>query len=104
GSFSSRLPALKHGLGIGDGRIGLALFVMAVATLIGTRAAPLAVRRVGSRDLVRVATVLLCIALVGPAVVSSYVWFCASLAMLGGLGGARGARVHRASRGRARVS
>ena len=81
------MPALKHGLGIGDGRVGLALFVMAVATLIGTRVAPLAVRRVGSRDLVRVATVLLCIALVGPGVVSSYAWFCASLAMLGGLGG-----------------
>ena len=47
GSFSSRLPALKHGLGIGDGRVGLALFVMAVATLIGTRVAPLAVRRDG---------------------------------------------------------
>jgi len=81
------LPALKHGLGIGDGRVGLALFVLAVATLIGPRVAPLAVRRVGSRDLVRVATVLLCVALVGPAVVSSYAWFCASLAMLGGLGG-----------------
>ena len=45
GSFSARLPALKHGLGIGNGRVGLALFVMAVATLVGTRAAPLAVRR-----------------------------------------------------------
>jgi Na+/melibiose symporter-like transporter len=60
---------------------------MAVATLIGTRVAPLVVRRIGSRDLVRVGTVLLCVALVGPAVASSYAWFCASLAALGGLGG-----------------
>ena len=44
-------------------------------------------RRVGSRDLVRVGTVLFCLAFVGPAVASSYAWFCASLAVLGGLGG-----------------
>ena len=87
GSFSARLPALKHGLGIGDGRVGLALFVMAAATLVGTCAAPLVVRRVGSRDLVRTGTVLFCLAFVGPAVASSYAWFCASLAVLGGLGG-----------------
>ena len=60
---------------------------MAAATLVGTRVAPLAVRRVGSRDLVRAGTVLFCVALVGPAVASSYAWFCASLAVLGGLGG-----------------
>jgi len=87
GGFSARLPALKHGLGIGNGRVGLALFVMAAATLVGTCAAPLLVRRVGSRDLVRTGTVLFCLAFVGPAVASSYAWFCASLAVLGGLGG-----------------
>ena len=87
GSFSARLPALKHGLGIGNGRVGLALFVMAAATLVGASAAPLVVRRVGSRDLVRTGTVLFCLASVGPAVASSYAWFCASLAVLGGLGG-----------------
>jgi fucose permease len=87
GSFSARLPALKHGLGIGDGRVGLALFVMAVATVIGTRVAPLAVRRMGSREGVRVGTVLFCVALIGPAVASSYAWFCASLVALGALGG-----------------
>ena len=77
----ARPPALKHGLGIGDGRVGLALFVMAVATVIGMRAAPLAVRRVGQprrrprgncRFLPRPP------ARFGPAVASSYAWFCAS--------------------------
>jgi len=81
------LPALKHGLGIGDGRVGLALFAMAAATLVGTCVAPPTVRWVGSRDLVRAGTVLFCVALIGPAVASSYAWFCASLALLGGLGG-----------------
>src|SRR5207253_2092784 len=76
GSFSARLPALKHGLGLNDGRVGLALFVMAIATVAGTRLAPLAVARVGSRNLVRAGTVVFCAALVGPAVASSYAWFC----------------------------
>jgi predicted MFS family arabinose efflux permease len=87
GSFSARLPALKHGLGIGDGRVGLALFVMAVATVAGTRVAPLAVSRFGSRDLVRLGTLFFCVALIGPAVASSYAWFGVALALLGGLGG-----------------
>jgi fucose permease len=65
----------------------LALFVMAVATVLGTRLAPLAVARAGSRDVVRVGTVVFCAALVGPAVASSYAWFCVALAVLGVLGG-----------------
>jgi fucose permease len=60
---------------------------MAVATVIGTRLAPLAVSKVGSRDVVRLGTVVFCVALVGPAVASSYAWFCASLVALGVLGG-----------------
>ncbi len=60
---------------------------MAVATVVGTRLAPLAVERWSSRDLVRVGTVLFCVALIGPAVASSYVSFCVALAVLGGLGG-----------------
>ena len=81
------MPALKHGLGIGDGRVGLALFVMAVATVGGTRLSAFVVRRVGSREQVRVGTVLFCAALVGPAVAPSYAWFCLTLAVLGVLGG-----------------
>jgi len=87
GSFSTRLPALKHGLGIGDGRVGLALFVMAVGTVGGTRLAPLLVERVGSRPSVRVGTPVFCLALLGPGVASSYGPFCVSLALLGVLGG-----------------
>jgi fucose permease len=60
---------------------------MAIATVAGTRLAPFLVARVGSRDLVRAGTVLFCGALVGPAVASSYAWFCVALALLGGLGG-----------------
>jgi len=61
--------------------------MMAVATVVGTRFAPLLVERVGSRASVRVGTVLYCAAVVGPGVASSYGWFCASLAALGVLGG-----------------
>jgi MFS family permease len=105
GSFSARLPALKHGLGIGNGRVGLALFVMAAAMVVGTRLAPLVIERVGSRTAVRVGTVMLCAALVGPGIASSYGWFCVTLAAFGALGGfsdvafnAQGIAVQRAYR------
>jgi MFS family permease len=87
GGFSARLPALKHGLGIGDGRVGLALFVMAVGTVVGTRLAPLVVERAGSRASVRVGTPVFCAAAVGPGLASSYGGFCLTLAVLGALGG-----------------
>ena len=60
---------------------------MAVATVAGTRVAPLVVERIGSRASVRVGTPLFCVALVGPGVASSYAWFCVSLVALGALGG-----------------
>jgi fucose permease len=60
---------------------------MAIATVVGTRLAPLVVERVGSRASVRAGTVLLCAAVVGPGVASTYGWFCASLVALGVLGG-----------------
>jgi len=60
---------------------------MAIGTVVGTRFAPLVVERAGSRASVRVGTPVLCAALVGPGVVSSYAWFCVALAVLGALGG-----------------
>jgi predicted MFS family arabinose efflux permease len=87
GSFSARLPALKHDLGIGDGKVGLALFAMAFATVAGTRVAPPVVERFGSRGPVRVGTVLLCVALLGPALAQTYPAFVAVLPLLGAIGG-----------------
>ena len=49
---------------------------MAFATVAGTRIAPPVVERFGSRGPVRVGTVLLCVALLGPALASSYAAFC----------------------------
>jgi hypothetical protein len=60
---------------------------MAIATVVGTRAAPLVVERAGSRASVRIGTPLLCLALVGPGIASSYAWFCVSLVALGAIGG-----------------
>jgi predicted MFS family arabinose efflux permease len=87
GSFAARLPALKHGLGIDDGQLGLALFGMAIFTVAGTRIAPPVIDRLGSRGPIRVGTVLLCVALLGPALASSYAVFCAVLPVLGVVGG-----------------
>ena len=60
---------------------------MAFATVAGTRIAPAVVERFGSRGPVRVGTVLLCVALLGPALASSYAAFVAVLPLLGAVGG-----------------
>jgi len=60
---------------------------MAIATVVGTRAAPRVVERAGSRASVRIGTPVLCVAVVGPGIVSSYAWFCASLVAFGAVGG-----------------
>jgi predicted MFS family arabinose efflux permease len=60
---------------------------MAIGTVVGTRVAPPVVDRFGSRAPIRIATPLMCAALVGPAVAGSYPVFCAVLPLLGVLGG-----------------
>ena len=57
GSFMRGCRRSSTGSGSETGRVGLALFVMAAATLVGCAcAAPLGGERVGSRDLVRTGT------------------------------------------------
>jgi MFS family permease len=87
GSWAPRLPAIKHDVGIGNGGLGVALGGMAVGLFLGTRLAGRAVDRYGSRPPIRVAAVILCATLVGPALVGTLATLTAALVLLGIVGG-----------------
>jgi len=53
GSWTSRIPAIKHTLDVSDGQLGAALFGMAAGTLIGGRAGGVAAARLGAWVVVR---------------------------------------------------
>jgi MFS family permease len=54
GSWASRVPAIKHGLGLSDSQLGVALFGMALGTLIGGRLGGVVASKVGARRVVQV--------------------------------------------------
>jgi len=87
GSWATRIPAIKHHVGIGNGELGLAFSGLAIGLVLGTRLAGGAVDRYGSRPAIRVATLALCAVLVGPAFADSLVTLAAALVVLGAVGG-----------------
>jgi MFS family permease len=87
GTWGTRIPAIKHHVGIGNGELGIAFSGLAIGLVIGTRIAGGVVDRFGSRPAVRVATILLCAVLVGPALVDSLAALTAALVVLGTVGG-----------------
>jgi MFS family permease len=87
GSWATRIPAIKHHVGVGDGGLGLAFTGLTVGLFIGTRLAGRVVDRFGSRRAIRFAALALCAALVGPALADSLAVLTAVLAVLGVLGG-----------------
>jgi len=87
GTWATRIPAIKHHVGIGDGRLGIALTGLAIGLFVGTRVAGGIVDRYGSRTAIRVATLALCAVLIGPALADNLVALTAALAVLGAVGG-----------------
>jgi MFS family permease len=87
-TWAARVPAIKHGLGLTDGQLGIALFGMAAGVVVGTRVVAWPINRFGSRPVIRVGGVLLCAALVGPALATGLATLIVSWAILGALGGA----------------
>jgi MFS family permease len=87
GSWAPRLPAIKHHVDVGDGGLGVALTGLAVGLFAGTRIAGRVVDRFGSRRAIRVATLALCAALLGPALAGNLATLTAVLAVLGIAGG-----------------
>ena len=87
GSWAPRIPAIKHHVRIDDGGLGVALTAMAIGLFAGTRVAGRVVDRFGSRRAIRVATLALCAALLGPALADSLATLAVVLAALGLVGG-----------------
>jgi MFS family permease len=87
GTWATRIPAIKHHIDIGDGKLGVALTGLAIGLFVGTRIAGGVVDRFGSRPAIRVATLLLCAVLIGPALANDLVALTVTLALLGAVGG-----------------
>jgi MFS family permease len=86
GSWVPRLPALKDHLHLSDGQVGYALLSFSVGAVLGAAIARPALGR-GARGWVRVGTVAICAALVGPALAGSFTLLLVSLLLLGACAG-----------------
>ena len=82
GSWVPRLPAIKEHLHLTDGQVGLALLVYAVGAVIGAAVARMALGR-GSRLWVRVGTIAICTALIGPGIAANPAELLAAFLLLG---------------------
>jgi MFS family permease len=82
GSWVPRLPAIKDQLHLTDGQVGLALLSFAVGAVAGAALARMILAR-GARRFVRVGTVALCAALIGPGLATGLPTLVVSLVVLG---------------------
>ena len=87
GTWGTRIPAIKHHVGIGNGQLGIAFSGLAIGLVVGTRVAGGVVDRFGSRPAIRVAIVVLCAVLIGPALADTLAALTAALFVLGAIGG-----------------
>ena len=71
GSFAGRVPAIKHGLGVTDAQLGVALFAAALGTLIGGRVGGVLAARFGPRRMVRLGMPVVAALLVATALAGS---------------------------------
>jgi MFS family permease len=83
GSWASRIPAIKHSLGLSDGRLGVALFGMAAGTLIGGRLGGIAAARVGAWVVVRLGIPFFAATLVVAALVGNLAALTATMIVFG---------------------
>ena len=83
GSWASRIPAIKHSLGLSDGRLGVALFGMAAGTLAGGRAGGVVAARVGAWRVVRAGLPVFAALLVVAAEVDSLATLTATMIAFG---------------------
>jgi MFS family permease len=86
GSLVPRMPAFKESLGLTDGRVGLVFVAYAVGAMAGSLVARSLMAH-GARRLVRGGTILLLVALVGPALAPNYALFAGSAVLLGIIAG-----------------
>jgi MFS family permease len=86
GSWLPRLPALKDHLHLSNGQVGYALLSFSVGAVLGAAFARPALGR-GARGWVRIGTVAICAALIGPAVAGTFTQLLISLLVLGACAG-----------------
>jgi MFS family permease len=105
GTLAPRIPAIKSGLGLGDGQLGIALTGFAAGLFAGTRIAAWLVDRYGSRRVVQVGLPLLAVGLAGPALAGGLATLTIALVPFGILAGlvdvamnAQAVQVERAAR------
>jgi MFS family permease len=87
GSWAARIPALRDGLGIGDGELGIALAFVAAGALATMPLSGALVARLGSRPPTRVFIALMCVAPVLPFLVPSFALLLAAAFALGAANG-----------------
>ncbi|CAN5669185.1 MFS transporter [soil metagenome] len=87
GNWAARVPAIKQGLGLDDGGLGVALLGLAAGFIVGTRLAPGVMDNLGSALVLRVSTGVFCLSLVAPALAASTVWLTIALGLVGVAGG-----------------
>ncbi len=82
GSWVPRLPAIKDQLKITDGQVGLALLAFAAGAVAGAALSRMILAR-GARRFVRIGTLALCAALIGPGFAKGLTALIASLVVMG---------------------
>jgi hypothetical protein len=83
GSWASRIPAVKHGLDLSDGQLGVALFGMAAGTLVGGRAGGIVAGRIGAWLVVRFGIPVFAATLVVAALVGNLAALTATMVVFG---------------------
>jgi hypothetical protein len=79
GTWSARLPAIKHALDLGDGGLGVAFMGLNAGAVVGLQLGGALVPMTGSRTALRVALPLYAAALAGPALAADLVTLTAAL-------------------------
>jgi MFS family permease len=87
GTWAPRIPVIVERLGIDAGQLGLSLTGLALAFVAGARAASALMARFGSATVARVSSVVLALALLGPAFAGTQAQLTLGLIVLGAAGG-----------------
>jgi predicted MFS family arabinose efflux permease len=84
-SWASRVPAIKDGLGLSDGRFAIALLGLEGGAVIGLQLGGLVIPRTGSRRALIASLLAFSGTLLGPAVAPSLIVLAASLFLFAAL-------------------
>jgi len=87
-SWVSRIPAVRDGIGLGEGELGTALFALAAGALVAFRLSAKGADILGTRLQLLLAAALYCFALPQPALVGSHISLIVTLFVFGAANGA----------------